>query len=251
LRLLHLACLEMLSHGPCREQLLDEELALEESTHAPPGENRDLIEKLVTQLVSEGNPCTPRPVAVWQEEAGESDKHEPNLQGVFCNASLTHPGCIEVIRLDAEQQPTELTFISLDEIRGAVFDRQAIFRPGMLFSDGGRPDEIVLVPLLYGISWLSPHDFDQDGRSSRFICATETDEGKQNFVIGVGQQDFVMEGVRQPIFGLGSIGEIMIVLFWDDPKFDQKCRARGLDPDEVRRSMNMKGHSAKRDADDK
>ena len=60
-----------------------------------------------------------------------------------------------------------------------------------------------------------------------------------------------MEGDRQPIFGLGSIGEIMVVLFWDDPKFDQKCRARGLDPDDVRRSMNEKGHSVKMDAGEK
>ncbi len=75
-------------------------------------------------------------------------------------------GCIEVIRLDAEQQPTELTFISLEEIRGAVFDRRAFFHPGMLFFDDGRPDEIVLVPLLYGISWLSPLDFDQDGTAT-------------------------------------------------------------------------------------
>ena len=152
-----------------------------------------------------------------------------------------------MIRLDAEQQPTELTFISFDEILGAVFDRTALFRTGMFFFDDGRPDKVVLVPLLYGISWLSPHDFDQDGRSTRFISAIETDDDKQNLVIGVGHQDFVMAGDSQPLFGLGSIGEIMIVLFMDDPKFDQKCRARGLDPDDVRRSMNAKGHSIKKD----
>ena len=50
---------------------------------------------------------------------------------------------------------------------------------------------------------------------------------------------------------LGSIGEIMIVLFMDDPKFDQKCMARGLDPEEVRGSMNVTGHSLKIDAVDK
>ena len=241
LRLLHLACLEMLSDGPCREQLLDEEIALEVSTHASPGKNRDLIVKLVTELVSEASPYKPRHVAVWQGKAGESEKRMEDLYGVLCNASLTHLGCVEVIRLDAEQEPTELAFISFDEIRGAAFDRTALFRTGMLFFDDGRSDEVVLVPLLYGISWLSPHDFDQDGRSTRFICAIETDNDKQNLVIGVGQQDFVMEGNRQPVFGLGSIGEIMIVLFVDDPKFNQKCKARGLDPDDVRRSMNMKG----------
>lgn len=59
-------------------------------------------------------------------------------------------------------------------------------------------------------------------------------------VIGVGHQDFVMEGDRQTLFGLGSIGEIMITLSVDDLKFDQKCKARGFDPDEVRRSMKMR-----------
>ena len=69
--------------------------------------------------------------------------------------------------------------------------------------------------------------------------------------IGAGHQDLVMEGDWWMFFGLESIGEIMVVLFMDDPKFDQKCKARGLDPDDVRRSMNMKGHSVIKDAGDK
>ena len=76
------------------------------------------------------------------------------------------------------------------------------------------------------------------------------DDDKPNFVIGIGHQDFVMEGNGQPVFGLGSIGEIMIVLFLDDQKFNQKCKARGLDPDDVRWSMNEKGHRIKMDAGD-
>ena len=40
----------------------------------------------------------------------------------------------------------------------------------------------------------------------------------------------------------------MIVLFRYDPKLYQKCKARGLDPDDVRHSMYVKGHSVKRDA---
>jgi hypothetical protein len=133
-----------------------------------------------------------------------------------------------------------LAFISLDEIRGAIFANPALFRYGRLFFDDGRPDEFVLVPLLYGISWFSPHDFDLNGRSTRFICGINIDDDKPDFAIGVGHQDFVMEKNGQSLFGLGSIGEIMVALFVDDPKFDQKCRARGLDPDEVRSSMSLK-----------
>ena len=183
LRLLHLACLEILSDGPCKKQLLDEEIALEGSADAPPGEKRDLIVRLVTQLLSEASPYKPRHVAVWQGKAGESEKRKEDLYGVFCNASLTHLGCIEVIRLDAEQQPSELKFISLDEIRGAFFDGSGLLRYGKLFFDDGRPDEIVL--------------------------------------------------------------------FGDDPKFNQKCKGHGLDPEDVRCSMNVKGPSVKRDAGDK
>ena len=83
MRLLNLACLEMLSDGPCREQLLDEAIAFEESTDASPGENRDLIVKLVTKLISEASPYKPRHVVVWQGNAGESDQREPNLEGIF------------------------------------------------------------------------------------------------------------------------------------------------------------------------
>lgn len=63
-------------------------------------------------------------------------------------------------RLDSKQQPDKLAFISLDEIRGAVFASPVFFRLGKFFFDNGRPDETVLVPLLYGISWLSSHDFE-------------------------------------------------------------------------------------------
>ena len=43
----------------------------------------------------------------------------------------------------------------------------------------------------------------------------------------------------------------MIVHFMDDPKFDQKCKTRGFDPEVLRHSMNVKGHSVKRDVGDK
>ena len=60
--------------------------------------------RLVLQLLSEAGPFKPRHVAVWQGKAGESENRKEGLYGVFCNATLTHLGCIEVIHLDAEQQ---------------------------------------------------------------------------------------------------------------------------------------------------
>jgi hypothetical protein len=95
---------------------------------------------------------------------------------------------------------------------------------------------------------FSSLDFHQKSTSTRFICARETDEGNLELTIGADYQDLVMAGDRWMFFGLGSIGEIMVVLFMDDPKFDQRCKARGLDLEDVRRPMNVKGHSVKRDA---
>ncbi len=131
----------------------------------------------------------------------------------------------------------ELSFVTLDELRGAFFHGSALFRYGKLFYDDGHPDEIVLVPLLYGVSWLTPNTIDQDGTTTRFICSIETEKDQTALSIGVGHQDFIIEGVRQALFGINSIGELMVALFVNDPKFEQKCRARGLDPDTARESM--------------
>lgn len=38
----------------------------------------------------------------------------------------------------------------------------------------------------------------------------------------------------------------MVALFVGDPKFDQKSKARGLNPDDVRRSMNVDGTTVKK-----
>ena len=201
---------------------------------APEGKDRDLIVLLLRRLRSAESPYKERHVAVWQGKAGESEAREPDAQGSFRNASLTHLGSIEVIRLDAQNQPAGVWFVPLDEVRGAIFS-PAIFGLAKLFFDSLRPDEIVLLPLLYGISWNTPNSFDRDGTMTRFISHIETDDGQGTFSIGVGHQDFVVKG--QKIIGLGSIGELMVGLSVSDPKFEVKCRARGLDPAEVRRSI--------------
>ena len=57
--------------------------------------------------------------------------------------------------------------------------------------------------------------------------------------IGVGHQDFSVRGHDGGLFlfGLGSVAEISFPLDMRDPRFDAKARARGIDPDEVRRNM--------------
>ena len=113
LRLLHLTCLEMLSEGIGREQLMLEGKPDKASQEVPPGKNRDLILRLVTRLCSDASPYKPRTVAVWQSKRSKPGEHKPDIKGILCNASLTHLGCIEVIRYrDDKYEPSELSFIS-------------------------------------------------------------------------------------------------------------------------------------------
>jgi hypothetical protein len=233
-RLLHLACLDMVSVGAGKDALESDD---PDDVDAPKGTDRELIVRLLKRLRSAESPYKERRVALWQGKAGESETREPNFQGIFRNASLTHLGSLEVIRLDAQQRPSGVGFVPLDDLRGVVFARPAIFGLAKLFYDSQRPDEVVLVPMLYGISWRTPNAFDQDGSMTRFICHIDAADVVGGHSIGVGQQDFVIQqSEHQSVIGLGSVGEMMTGLSVSDPKFEQKCRARGIDPAEARRS---------------
>lgn len=258
LRLLHLSCLEMLSDGAGKDQLMLEEKSENESSEAPPGDNRDLILRLITKLCSNTSPYKPRGVSVWQWKPDKPDKREPDTTGIFLNASLTHLGCIEVIRLDDEGQPVELSFISLDELHKAIFWDPGPFCYGEFEFIDGRPKERMLVPLQYGISWKTPKTFDQDGSFTRFICHIKSElqefplnigVGHQDFIIKeadefeVDQQDFPIEEVEQKgslMLGLGSIFVLQVALDLDDPRFDQRCRVLKLSPGILRSSMKRK-----------
>lgn len=239
LRLLHLACLDELATGAGRRVIEADDLDPEEM---PAGPNRDLVTKLLTDLRSPKSPFRPRQVAVWTGMAGESDQRPPTSQGTFENASLTHLGSLEVVRLDARQQPTELAFEPLDDLRGVLLASRAIFRLGKLLYEDGRPDEIVMLPLVYGISWATSKQHHTDGSLTSFVWHLPLPGAAQNLAIGLGHQDFTVAGPEKgakkgtgSLIGLGSIGELMVALSLDDPRFDQKARARGLDPATVRR----------------
>jgi hypothetical protein len=178
---------------------------------------------------------------IWQgQPAQPGTSREPDMQGEFLNPSLTHLGCLEVYRVDAANQPTRLDFVSFDELSGVVFAPPSMIRAAKLFYDDGR-GEIVFVPLLYGLTWAIGNEFDRAGRMTRFVAPLDGEEvgvlGASG--IGVGQQDFSVRSRDGDccLFGLGSVAEISFPLDMRDPQFDTKARARGIDPDEVRRSM--------------
>lgn len=234
LRLHHLNCIEYLEEGG--EQAawrIVEESEVEETETPVLARCGDTARRL---LATE-SPYRARHCEIWQ---GESGDQEPALRGWMRNASLTHLGCLEIIRLDAQNHPREIAFVPLDDLRGLSFAPPALFRAARLYYDDGRADEIVLVPLLYACTWLSRDEVLRSGRLTRLVGYTQV--GEQSIGFGVGHQDFVIDtGGGQTLFGLGSVRELAVALETTDPRFDLKCRSRGADPDEIRQAMASQG----------
>lgn len=243
LRLHHLTCLELLDTDEGRAQLAGG--TTNTNFKAPKGLARDLCQELTQRLLSKESPYRLRHCAVWKGEAGQSEQRPPDLQGQLRNASLTHLGCLEVIRLGDQNRPQKLSFVPLDDVRGVLFAQPSLFRVAKVAYENARGEEVVLMPLLYGISWLTRNEFDHDGKMTRFCCGLEVEGSGVGFGIGVGHQDFLLttpgdEG-RGFVFGLGSVGKIVTAVELNDPRFEQKCRLRGLDPSAVKQQMTRKG----------
>jgi hypothetical protein len=233
LRLHHLACLELMNGVDGNAHWGE----LDHGQDAPKGAASELCTEVLQRLLSPNSPYKERHCAVWQGQPGQSEQRPPDMQGRMRNASLTHLGCLEAIRLDQHKQPIELIFIPFDDIRGVLLARPCLYRAARIFYEDAR-DEMVWIPLNYGISWFTHNQYDHDGTLTRFCCHLHT--GEFSISIGIGHQDFVLAepGTRgQHLFGLGSIGELMFALEISDPKFDQKCRASGLEPSTIRQQM--------------
>jgi hypothetical protein len=228
-------CIEYLSSEHGRKHLDEEDFDDESRWNTV---SKDICVNIVERLLKKESPFCSRTCFIWQGDPGETEQREPDFQGAFLNASLTHLGCIEVIKVDENQNPTEVDFLPFDEIQGVIFAQPSLFRAAKIFYDHEKKDEIVFVPILYGLSWLSGNQFDHDGSMTRFCCHIETKTGI-NLGIGLGQQDFTItdSNGNQSIFGMSSVGEIMVGLEITDPKFEVKCKARGLDPHKVKEHM--------------
>jgi hypothetical protein len=224
LRLHHLACMERLGG---------------DTEHMPSTDKRKLT---TPRLLAADSPYRPRAAMIWRAQAAERvGQKMPDMQGLFLNASLTHLGCLEIYRVDADNQPTSIDFVSFDELSGILFAPAKVIRSAKLFFEDGR-NEVVLTPLLYGSTWEFGNDNDRAGRMTRFVGYLEGDEiGAVGAAgVGIGQQDFT---VRNPdgsasLFGVGSVSEIAFPLDVRDPRFDQKARARGIDPDAIRKQIS-------------
>jgi len=225
LRLHHLTCLQRLNPGPERRAA------------------SEICRQTVRRLLSVNSPYRPRPAMIWQGQSAQPTAgREPDMQGELLNLSLTHLGCLEVYLLDDTNQPTRIDFVGFDELSGVVFSPPNLIRAARLFYEDGR-DEIVLVPLLYGLTWAIGNEYDRSGRMTTFVAHLDSKEigvlGASG--LGAGQQDLSIRGQDggRSMFGLGSVVEISFPLDMRDPRFDEKARARGIDPDEVRRRIGV------------
>lgn len=232
LRLHHLICLHRRASS-----LADPRQGLPSEFGQGPSDAKQKCADTVRHLASPESPYRPRPAVIWQYRSEETDRtREPDMEGELINASYTHLGCLEILRVDSENQPAEIDFVSFDELASVAFAPPSLIRGAQLvYEDGGS--EIVPVPMLYGITWTIGKDFERDGRSTRFVAHLDSEDPNLLGVsgMGIGQQDFSVSSEEgQTLFGIASVAQISFGLDVDDPRFDERARARGLDPGDVR-----------------
>ena len=153
LRLHHLLCLELLEVSPGDEADID---ALGSARAA-------LFRELLGLLVSPESPWRPRTAAIWLGQPSPGAPRPPTAQGLLVNASLTHLGAVEIIRLDEDEAPTALDFVPLDDLLSLVAAGQSLFRAARVFTVDAHHGPTVWLPLLYGTSWRSAEPSDRDG----------------------------------------------------------------------------------------
>ncbi len=230
LRLLHLTVMEWLHSKPLHDTWL---CAARQNDADAVIEEQCLIIKLISDLISEQSPYRSRVAAVWKGAEQPREDSPADIQGILRNASLTHLGCLEIIRVDEQALPVEIDFLPLDHIHAVVFLGQGPFRFGKVFYDDQREPEVVMIPALYGISWATDLDLDRDGNFIRFIAALGVDGVE--FGLAVGRQDLRLEAKDGPVLvNLASLAKLEVTLLLEDPRFEQKCKARGWNPDMIR-----------------
>lgn len=223
LRLHHLVCLDLL-HAGGLTTLGDDRF--QPMADAATGPDAELCASLAERLRGPTSPYRPRLAYVTQRGNASG---EPNLRGPLANASLTHFGALEAIRLE-EMRPIAVDFVPFDALHSVHVGPPSLFPPARLDYEEPDRSEVVALPLLYGPSWFTPLTRDRDGSETSFVChIREVSAG-----IGLGHQDFTSGST---LFGLGSVEAIEFPLDLSAPDFEEHCRRRGLDPEQVRAAV--------------
>lgn len=205
LRLHHLSCLEILESDAGRAEFSDESFPDPERMEAITGMPAAALSRdLVARLLSAESPYRPRRAAVWQAKNDQEERRPPDMLGVFGNASVTHLGSLEILRLNEHDEPGEVAFVPLSEIVTVVLGPRALFRPVRIFYVDGR-EEVAFAPMLYATSWSSPSEYLRSGQMTQFVCPVGANGWHSG--MGVGQQDLtIQEGNgHASLFGIASV----------------------------------------------
>jgi hypothetical protein len=262
LRLHHLRCLALLDgcDGLLRRGLLasaPERPGADELERAIDPALRERVAASAKALLGRRSPYRPRHGFAWLGDGPPEGDAVPysDFQGRIVNASLTHLGCVEIIRLDPSTlEPAALEFVAFDEImtlaRGPRSSASDPFVPARILREYGQDELVVLLPLRHGLSWFAREPELLRGEATHEVAAIElrglADPTKAFYEsldrrmlgIAVGPQrlevlsDFAQEGLGR--FELGGAYQMSLAIDQDDPRFDDKCRGRGLDVEATR-----------------
>lgn len=212
LRLHHLNCMEAFGADHIHRVLVQDEAP---NTDLPkPNEALERCRPTANRLLSAESPYRPRRAAVWQRtpKAQGAPGPEPTARGELSNASLTHLGCLEVLRVNEQNRPHALAFVPFGELRGVSMSTPRYFRLARLAFADGRPDENVYLPVLYAMTWRSPTEFLRESRICAFLEYPSGGDPASRYGLSVGQQSFVLDGgAGSVMFGNSSVAQIVFV----------------------------------------
>lgn len=265
LRLHHLRCLAVLEgrDGILRRGLLAPVAERPSDDELRAGTDPTLLAKVEASaraLLARKSPLRPRHGFTWlgAEPPTGDDIPYSDFQGRTLNASLTHLGSVEVITLDDRFEPAALEFLDFDQILtvslgAGELDGRAPFRPARILREYGLPERVVLLPMRYGLSWFAHEPELLRGIAKHQVAAIElgglADPSKaigdpldrRPLGLAVGPQRFEIlsdapgdHGDQLSQVLLADVYQLSLAIDQDDPRFADKCRGRGLDPDATR-----------------
>jgi hypothetical protein len=208
LRLHHLHCLALAEQTSLLREIQgdDDRAAAVDAARAAA---RERCQRSSERLLSPASPYRRRFGMVWQYKSATQERRPPDIEGQMSNASLTHLGCLEVLRLDEAMRPSAVGFVAFDNLRTVAFGPPGLFRAARLVYEDGRPDEVVWVPLLYTFTWRTTDELCRSGRMTRSFGYMQIKGPTAGFGLGLGQHDLRAEKQDgMSVFGLGSVTEM-------------------------------------------
>ena len=218
---------------------------------AQSGELHPRHPELILHLCAANSPYRPRHAFVWEGDGPPEGEDIPysTHQGRLANAALSHLASLEVVTLDAQLRPEALEFIPFDEVMTVAASPVEDIRGGRLLLEYGRGERIVLLADHY--AELVHDDYIQapelaDTKLPAPLASTQ--------LLGGGPQrlrrlsDFAAEGLAE--FELQACYQISLAIEAEDPRFEQKCRGRELDPATMRADLQRE-QQGRRDGQEK